>query len=134
MAGISLIILFMSLARTALAAKEADRSNYLGYKPNTGVTGAATCCYAGAASIMLFLLVRGRWPARYMLSMIIGAYSQFTAKFVTSRRLMPLLVMAGGLALRFMLRTHPGNLKLYAVENLYERFTKPSLRKSDMPR
>lgn len=68
------IILFASLAGTALAAKVSDHSNFLGYKPNTAVTGAAVACYAGAAITMSILMVLGRWPARYMLSMIIGAY------------------------------------------------------------
>ena len=83
------IILFASLAGTALAEKVANHSNFLGYEPNTAVTGAAVACYAGAATTMLILMTRGRWPARYMLAMIIGSYCQSSQEIVTLlRRLM----------------------------------------------
>jgi hypothetical protein len=60
-----------------------------------------------------------------------GILSVFTGT-VVSRHLILLLVMAGGLALRFVLRHHPSSLKLYAVANSYEPVLELRLRKPNI--
>ncbi|KAF8303265.1 hypothetical protein DL93DRAFT_2090372 [Clavulina sp. PMI_390] len=86
---------------TSSASSATTSKPFLGYTPSNPLSAIGIICFAAAAAGLTYGLIRGRWRARYMLAMVIGAYT-ITAGFV----------------MRFPLRSNPNSEGIYILEDL----------------